>query len=273
MKNKKVYIIKASGKIEEYKPEKIYHSLIRTGVDESIARDIVSDVSKFVKNGMTTRHIYQHTIRLLRERKMSYAQKYTLREAIMRLGPEGYPFEHYFAKILEDYGYTVKTNRVIRGKCVSHEIDIVAVKDGKRYLIECKYHNNFGTKTDVKVALYVYARFLDLEEYFDRAWIATNTKLSLDAIDYAKCVNMKVTAWHYPYNESLEKLIERKKLYPVTILFDLNDEMKLRLLKSGIVFLREFVNTDHKLLSLILGISPREVRQIVGRARYLVEGY
>lgn len=115
MKNKKVYIIKASGKIEEYKPEKIYHSLIRTGVDESIARDIVSDVSKFVKNGMTTRHIYQHTIRLLRERKMSYAQKYTLREAIMRLGPEGYPFEHYFAKILEDYGYTVKTNRVIRG--------------------------------------------------------------------------------------------------------------------------------------------------------------
>ena len=53
---------------------------------------------------------------------------------------------------------------ILRGHCVSHEIDIVASKQEKQYMIECKYHNMPGIYTCLKEVLYTYARFLDLVE-------------------------------------------------------------------------------------------------------------
>ncbi len=56
-------------------------------------------------------------------------------------------------------------------------------KDGKKYMIECKFHNR-GIKTHIKVAMYTHARFLDLKEYFDAAWLICNTKCTSKAIRY-----------------------------------------------------------------------------------------
>ncbi len=266
MKNKKIYVIKSSGQKEEFKPEKLFSSLIRIGVDEKRAEEIVSEVSRNIKNNTSTRDLYKYTLHLLWEKKYPQAHRYALREAIMQLGPEGYPFEQFFAKILRAYGYFTETNKIMRGKCVTHEIDVIAEKDGKRYLIECKYHNEYGIKTDVKVTLYVYARFLDLRKYFDYVWIATNTKLTWEAISYAKCIGMKVTAWRYPFNQGLEKMIENKKLYPITVIPNLDTVIRRRMLQNKIILLKDVINTDSEELSKILEIDKDKAYEIREKA-------
>jgi hypothetical protein len=82
----------------------------------------------------------------------------------------------------------------------------------------------YGIHTDVHVSLYTKARFDDLKDkyQFDQAWLFTNTKITPDALAYALCVNMGVTGWSYPQNESLRDLIEKHRLYPVTLLSTLS---------------------------------------------------
>ncbi|MDE1840663.1 PDDEXK family nuclease [Candidatus Nitrosotalea okcheonensis] len=44
------------------------------------------------------------------------------------------------------------------------------------------------------------------------------TKLSDDAITYAKYIGQQIISWRYPPSKGLESMIEEKGLYPVTIL-------------------------------------------------------
>jgi hypothetical protein len=44
---------------------------------------------------------------------------------------------------------------------------------------------------------------------------------------YAKCVGQKILSWRYPDDMSLEKMIELKKLYPITILNPTKKELEL----------------------------------------------
>ena len=102
----------------------------------------------------------------------------------------------------------------MQGACVSHEIDVIAEKTTAALVIECKFHNQPGTKSDVKVALYVQARFEDIQKQwqkqpepsrkFHEVWLATNTKLTSDAIQYASCVGLKAIGWDYPPNNGLQ---------------------------------------------------------------------
>lgn len=123
----------------------------------------------------------------------------------MELGPDGYPFEKYIGQLLEKLGHTVEVNVVIPGVCVDHEIDIMAQKKGHHCIVECKYHNRSGLKTDVKVALYMQARFEDIRDAWERnphhtqelhnVWIVTNTKFTSEAIKYGICKKMKMISW------------------------------------------------------------------------------
>ena len=47
---------------------------------------------------------------------------------------------------------------------MDHEVDVVAKKDNMVFFLECKYHNHRGTYSDIKTALYVHARFVDIEK-------------------------------------------------------------------------------------------------------------
>ena len=110
----------------------------------------------------------------------------------MGLGPTGFPFEKYIAEILKEYGYATKVGEVVKGYCVSHEVDVIAQKGKECFMIECKYHNKRGRRLDVKVAMYIYARFLDIKraqekikehkKHFHQAWLVTNTKCTREAI-------------------------------------------------------------------------------------------
>ena len=224
--------------MEAFSEEKIRSSLQRAGANDNLINQIVNQIKPQLYEGITTRKIYRQIFELLGKENLPIWQKYNLKEAIMALGPSGYPFEKFVAGILAHYDYQTQTNQIIQGKCVSHEIDIVAQKDNQRLMVECKFHNRAGLKTDIRVALYTYARYMDVNQnvQFCGAWLITNTKITSQAIDYANCVGLKITSWDYPNDASLRLLINKSGLHPITCLNSLSRAELNRLLQKGIVF-------------------------------------
>jgi hypothetical protein len=125
-------VTKASGRREEFDIGKLVDSLVRSGAPSDIARDIGDKVSIQVTHSMHTRHIFRMAKKLLRQNSRATGMRYSLKKAIYALGPTGYPFEKYVARILKSYGYGVEVNRIITGYCVTHEVDVLASKDERR---------------------------------------------------------------------------------------------------------------------------------------------
>jgi hypothetical protein len=250
-------VIKASGQPEEFSIQKLVDSLIRSGVSEDIAWNIAREVENQIKPSMHTKHIYRIAKRMLRRYSRAADMRYSIKKAIYMLGPAGYQFEKYFAGILRAYGYSAETNRFLKGYCITHEVDIFAVRDDIGSVIECKYHSNGGNPTDIKIALYVYSRFTDIKKAYelnnknrvsiDKGWLVTNTRCTSDAINYADCVGLKIVSWKYPDDNSLEKMIEDKKLYPVTILSSIKKTSLNLLFKNDIILVRDIADMDEQI--------------------------
>jgi len=235
---------KASGELEPFNPEKVRRSLRRAGADEALIEKIVQRVSQQIHDGISTHEIYKRVFRLLREEKSHLVSRYNLKQAIMQLGPTGFPFEQFIAGILRYYGYQTFTNQIVRGKCVEHEIDVVARKDGRKAMIEAKFHNRPGRKSEIKDVLYTYARFLDVQEKFDQVWLVTNTKVTSEAIAYASCVGMQLVSWDYPEDSSLSHLINKSDLRPITVFEDMPKSTRRELFNRGIIFSRDLKESE-----------------------------
>jgi hypothetical protein len=234
-------IIKASGEKEKFDKRKVERTARRAGASKSFAREVANKVSKEVHEGMSTKEILKIAIKHLKKDR-PIAEKYSLKKALMELGPTGFPFEHYFAKVLEYYGYKTKVGIFLKGKKVMQEIDILATKNNKINMIECKYHNTMGNNTDLKVAMYTYARFLDIKKYAQSPWLVTNTKCTHSAIAYASGVGLKVIGWNYPREGNLQDLIEKKGLYPVTALLSVKGIIKENLVQAKISLVKEIAD-------------------------------
>lgn len=250
-------VIKASGEAEEFNMQKLVDSLIRSGATENAALDIAKKVESQITPSMRTKQIYKIARKILRKYSKTAGMRYSIKTAIYMLGPSGYQFEKYFTGILRAYGYSAETNRFLKGYCVTHEVDIFATLDGIGSVIECKYHSNGGNPTDVRTALYVYSRFTDIKKASEMnpgigvpvndGWLVTNTRCTSDAIQYAECVGMKIVSWRYPSNSSLERMIENKRLYPVTILPSLKKPSFDILFQNNIVFVRDIADMDEQI--------------------------
>lgn len=241
-----INVIKATGQIEPFAGEKVISSLMGAGSSRELAEKIVSQITPHLYQNIPTFEIYSEVMKILKKEKEDLATKYNLKKAIMDLGPTGYPFEKFVAGILEAYGHKTITNQTISGKCVTHEIDVIARGEANKtnltYMIECKFHSIPGGRTDIKVALYTYARFLDTKEKngFDIPWLITNTKVTQEVKTYGLCVGMKVTAWDYPEGKSLNEMIDKSGLHPITAITSLSDERKRLLVEQGIIFCKDF---------------------------------
>lgn len=265
-------VIKASGEKEEYQPEKIRRTCLRSGATKSIADKVVKEVTGRVYEGISTQEILRLTLGFLEKEKPEVATRYDLKGAIMRLGPAGFPFETFIGELLREYGYQIKLRTIVSGACVNHEIDIIAdeVSGSKinHYMIECKYHNTVGIYTGLKDVLYTYARYLDLVEgwkagkceRFDGAWLVCNTKASLEAIQYAECKGLKLLCWKYPKNDSLIELIERKKLYPISILRTIDKSSLINFHKANLMLAKDLLKYELKDLERKTHV-PREKLQ------------
>lgn len=265
-------VTKASGKTEEFNVQKLINSLIRSGTTEDVARDIAREVEGQIKPSMHTKHIYRIAKKILRRYSRTADMRYSIKKAIYMLGPAGYQFEKYFAGILKTYGYSAETNRFLKGFCVTHEVDIFAVRDNIGSVMECKYHSNGGNPTDVKIALYVYSRFMDIKKAYElnhenrlsinEGWLVTNTRCTSDAIKYANCVGLKIVSWRYPDENSLERMIEDKKLYPVTILSSIKKSSLDVLFMNNIILVRDIADMNEGIFIKRSGLDTAAARTL-----------
>ncbi|HUD04669.1 MAG TPA: ATP cone domain-containing protein [Patescibacteria group bacterium] len=262
-----VSILKANGNKEPFSEEKLLDSITRAGIPPELQSKVLSHVQSKLYENIPSQEVYRHVTEFLQHEPHPGVVKYKLKQALMELGPTGYPFEDFVTEILKSIGYSTQTRQVLMGKCVSHEIDVVAQKDNEKLMVEAKYHNTPGIHTDVHVSLYTKARFDDLKEKYqlDRPWLFTNTKITPDALAYALCVGMGVTSWSYPQNESLRNLIERNKLYPITLLSTLSESQKQILLDNHVVLIKQIANSSNCLD--LLGIQIEKKEQIIKEAR------
>ncbi|PIN93278.1 ATPase [Candidatus Pacearchaeota archaeon CG10_big_fil_rev_8_21_14_0_10_35_13] len=272
----KLWVIKASGQREPFDDQKLVKTLMRAGASKPFALTIVSKVKGRVYDGVRTKEILKMALSILRNdrevKNPAVAMKYSLKTAIMSLGPSGFPFEKFFAEVLNNYGYKTLVGKSYPGTEVMQEVDVSANdSSNKRFMVECKYHNQHGIYTDLKVAMYTHARFLDLKKFFDVSWLATNTKLTNDAIDYARGVGMRVTTWGFPKGESLQELIEKKGLYPITVISRVRGRIKDSLIDSGVVTIKQLVSFDLSRLSKDSGIPLRILDRLRKEASVLVK--
>jgi hypothetical protein len=270
----KILIVKASGEVEAFDPSKVHRALMRAGAEEALADEIVGQVASRVKAGMTTQQIFSMTFNLLNKERPALASRFDLKGAIFRLGPAGYAFEQFVAELLRSMGYECETSKILYGRCVKHETDVIAQKPGERAMIECKFHNQAGVRCHVQTTLYTFARFLDLtegKEKFTEPWLVTNTKFTDDAVDYAQCRGIKLMGWSYPIKGSLEYLIDSNKEYPITILQTLDNLSRERLLNAKIVTIKQLNALTEQKLASKTGIAARKAAELKQEAAALQE--
>lgn len=262
----RIYVIKANGQRVPFDNRKVEATCIRAGASKKLASFVSNKVYHQIRNGMSTKKIYKMVLKALAsdERGQIVKHRYRLKESIMLMGPAGFQFENYMARILQDYGYEIRGLREeLDGKCVQHEVDIVVYSkhNEKRYMIECKYHNLPGIFTGLKESLYTHARFLDLNGHFDKEMLVCNTKVSKEVIIYAACVGQEVLSWRYPPDQSLEKMIEEKDLYPLTLL-PLSERELAAFSSNNIMVVKDVLKADTNQLSVKTGISSERIRKL-----------
>ncbi len=260
-----VWVIKHSGEKERFDTKKVRYALIRSGASDELAKKIADQVKEEIYDGIPTSSVYKLAYEHLNTHDITSAHRFGLKLALMRLGPTGYPFEKYIARILSEHGFSTQTNLILAGCNVDHEIDVVAQKGDQTYMVECKYHNQFGFASGLKEAMYTYARFLDLVEAgndFTHPWLITNTKVTLDAIAYGEGKGMKLTAWGYPERQNLQRLVEGEAMYPVTILKRVADDIKDRLINNGFITIKDLMETSPTILAKACNISPKKARKL-----------
>lgn len=270
MNNSPIEVLKHSGERAKFSIEKLKNSLRKSGAEETLVNEIANTVRDELYQGISTKEIYNRAFALLKKTKKGYASKYKLKNAIYELGPTGYPFEKFVAALLYFSGYEVQTGQFLNGKCVTHEVDVVANKNGQYIVAECKFHGDEGRNCDVKVPLYIHSRFRDIHDFYNEnengvkpneGWVVTNTRFTEDALAYGKCVGMYLLSWDFPNGNGIKDRIDRLGLYPVTVSTLLSLREKQFLLSRDVVLCKQLID-DHFYLDH-LGVSERRKERIL----------
>ena len=267
-----IWVTKEDGTKEKFEPEKVRRAVRRSGLNKKESDEVLKRLRPHLKAGITTKQIYSRVYGIIRKLRPEVTHRYNLKRALLLLGPSGYDFEDFTGKLFACMGYQAEIRQIPIGKCVTHEIDVLARKGKEKLMVECKFRNEPGTKCRIQTALYIYARFLDLRDGakiykkhpFTQACLVTNARFSQDTIDYAKCMGMRLIGWRYPFHESLEVLIDRTKAYPISVI-KMNLHTLHTLLKRGLVTVQD-VPASPKELADLTGISLSNARRIAKEA-------
>ncbi len=273
-----IHVVKQSGDLVPFDPERLRRSLLRAGAGEEDINIILREIKGILYDGIPTRKIYKTAHDLLRKRSTGASARYRLKHAIQELGPTGYPFEKYVAALLAYQGYHTETGQIIGGRCVTHEVDVVAEKDNDLIMVECKFHAEQGTKSDVKIPMYIHSRSEDIRHnlaalYPGRDlnfhfWLVTNTRFTEDAVSFGKCSGLYLVSWDYPGSGSLRERIDLAGLHPVTSLHNLTRREKKALLDKDIVLVKDLLH-NRELLDT-LGLSAPRKKKLLQEAESLI---
>lgn len=276
MRNK-IVVTKASGATEPFSIKKLRNSLERAKATSEEINLIIETLLPKLYQGISTKKIYSEAFRLLRHQSKPHAARYYLKRGIMELGPSGFPFENFVGELFKHQGYIVQVGRILQGKCVSHEIDVIAEKENQMILMECKYRNQSGITVDVKTPLYIQSRFEDVlangllkdKESMFAGWITTNAKFTRDALEYGNCKGLNMLSWDYPHNKALKDMIDNSGLYPLTCLTSLTRHEKQWLLEKNYVLVRDIYNNKNLLLQA--GVKETRLKTVLDEAIKLCE--
>jgi hypothetical protein len=264
-------VVKYSGDIVDFDSEKLKRSLLKSGASIVEVENIMKQIQKYIYNGITTKKIYKFAFDLLKKNSNSHAARYNLRTAIQMLGPAGFFFEKYVARIFSFENYETKTNLTLQGKCVSHETDVLLKKSDQVEMVECKFHGGREVITDVKVPMYILSRYNDLKvnkheiftnnDVISNCWIVTNNRFSSDAITFGNCSGLKLLSWNYPVKDNIRHKIDNKNLYPVTCLTTLTSAEKEKLLILDIILANEILINQKSLEKI--GLSLNRIKNVL----------
>ncbi len=275
----RLIVEKHSGEKETFDPQKLHDSLKSAGASKSLIKKVEHAIEPYLTDGITTKEIYRHAFQQLRKLQRSAAARYSLKKAIMELGPSGYPFEHFVGELLRHMGYHIEVGQMVQGQCIRHEVDVVAHNNHQQFMVECKFFNSQGKYCNVRVPLYIHSRFNDIEKRWKstpglekrsfHGWVVTNTKFTTDAINYGRCVGLRMVSWDYPPKESLKYLIEKTGLFPVTALTLLNRKQKKTLLEKDVVLCRQL--RDHSGWLDRLSLTDAKKRKVLDEINNLLD--
>lgn len=276
-----IYVIKASGDRVIFDQEKLIRSLDKAGAGQDIIAEVISGLNDQLYDGITTQKIYRQAYKILNKLSKRRAGRYKLKEAIFELGPSGYPFEIFVGELLKSQGYKVDVGIIVQGKCVKHEVDVVAENEHNHFIVECKFHSSPNKKSNVVVPLYIHSRFRDIiatmhhlpgyETKLHQSWLVTNTRFTTDAIDYGTCSGMNMISWDYPRDTNLSNRVSRSGIHPITSLSCLKKAEKQKLLGLGIVTCN--VLLDSRNLLLELGFSEKRVNNVFLQTNHLIHNH
>lgn len=278
-----IYIINSRGEKEMFSFQKVYRSAQNAGANRNLAKEIAQIIERDVFSGMKTSDIYRQVRKLLAKKNSKSALKFSLKQAIKKLGPTGFPFEKYIAEIFKKSGFDVKINQFLPGKCASkYEIDFLAQKENIIYVGECKYRNLAGDRVHSKDALANYARFLDIsngaflrskkyKNCVKKTIITTNTKFTAKARRYSRCVGMELLGWKEPRNNSLEYIIEKQKFYPITILPSLKSRIKNAFVSQEMMLAQDVLKINPQKFSKKFKIPLNDLEALIKQAKILLE--
>lgn len=289
-----LYVRKEDGSKEAFDQRKLYESLIKSGAEPHQAEKIVNQVIDQVRSGdsifdsqsehrsyiTTASEIYHRAYDVLKGSARVIAARYSLRRSLLEFGPTGFPFEQYIAELFKaKWGYETLVGQIVLGGCVPHEVDVVAWNKEKLLMCEVKYHSDAASKTDLKVALYVSARYEDLKgttfDYGDskqnlkEGWLVTNTRLTDTAITYGECQGLKMISWDYPAVNNLQQLIENTQLHPITCLTTLSPADKRVLMDQNIVLVRTLF--DKKPALQAIGFTEEQITELYDEASEILK--
>jgi hypothetical protein len=274
-----VYVSKVDGRRERFDRGKVIATCLRLNAARDVADSVAARVESNLYDGIPTREIIRMIYRFLAEHRPEVRLQFDLRKAIslLRSKPD---FEQYIRRLLSECGYEVTGPRIVRGRCVEHEVDAIASMNNETTYVEIKHHVWPHTYTGLDVFLQVQATFEDLAKGYEvganqypfrKALMVCNTKLSDHARLYADCAHVGHIGWKSPPSKSLEGLIKQKKLYPITMDKMLDARTEARLADAGVLLLHELAEAQVKELSRKTRMNPNKLNRLGSRARRIIE--
>jgi hypothetical protein len=271
-----VFVTKANGSRQLFDKNKAIRTCLKMGASRQVALEIAEKVESRLYDGISTQMIHRMIIRFLRKYKPEVSNLFDLRKGISLMSPKP-EFELFIQTLLMHNGFEVRPNQILSGKCVEHEVDAVARKDGVTFFVEAKHHFSYHALTGLDESRIARAVLEDVTENeiperndwrIDHAMIVTNTKYSDYALQYGRCRNILQIGWSSPVTLGLQNMIEENRLYPLSCLRSLPAEIRFKLVESGIVLIGQLLGENLQELAVKIGLRQDVLRDVVDKIRF-----
>jgi hypothetical protein len=261
---------KADGSLQLFDGEKVVRTCLRMGAERQVAYEVAEKVERRLYDGIPTAVILRMIFQFMRRRKPGVGNLFDLRKglSLMSSKPE---FEVFVRVVLRRNGFEVSPNQVLKGKCVEHEVDGIARKNGVTYFVEAKHHVRYHAPTGLDESRIARAVLEDVVEGFalgkssfkiDRAMIVTNTRFSEEAVQYGRCRDILQIGWSSPVNRGLQDLVEGVNVLPLSCVRGLGVDARLKLAESGIVLFEQVMSENAEELARKTGLPQEFLRHL-----------